>query len=96
MAESKKRMPPRQKTEEKKPSFFKKVGRFFAKIGIAIAKFCKELKGEMKKVTWYPRHSTVNNSVLVIVTIAVVTAIVGLMDWGISAGIMALAKNIAI
>ena len=96
MAESKKRMAPREKQEEKNPSFFGKVGRFFKKIGCGIAKFCKELKGEMKKISWYPRRATIHNSILVIITMAIVTAIVGLMDWGISAGIMLIANNIAI
>ena len=91
---SKKRMAPRKKDEEKSPAFFAKVGRFFKKIGTGIAKFCKDLKGEMKKVSWYSRRATVNNSILVIVTIAVVTAVVGLMDWGISTGILALAELI--
>lgn len=93
---SKKRMAPREKAPEKNPSFFQKVGGFFKRTGIAIARFFKELKGEMGKISWYSRRATVRNSVLVIVTIALVTAVVGLLDWGISVGIMAIANNIAI
>ena len=91
---SKKRMAPRKKDEERKPNFFVRVGRFFKRIGKAIAKFCKELKGEMKKISWYPRRATIHNSILVIITMAVVTAFVGLMDWGITSGIMAIANAI--
>ena len=89
---SKKRMAPRKKDEDKKPSFFAKVGRFFKKIGRGIAKFFKDLKGEMGKISWYSRRATIHNSILVIVTMALVTAFVGLMDWGISTGILALAN----
>ena len=54
---------------EKKPSFFSKV-----------SKFVRELKSEAKKVVWHKPKQVVNNSLVVIVSIIIVGAFVGVLD----------------
>lgn len=58
----------------------KKVG-FFSKI----KKFLVETKSEMKKVTWPDRKKLINNTVIILVFIAVITVILYLLDTGFAA-----------
>ncbi len=58
----------------------------FKKVGPAIKKFFKDFKGEWKKVTWPSGKTVLNNSIVVIV----IVAIVGLAIWGIDTGLSAI------
>lgn len=56
------------KPKEKKPNIFKRFG-----------KYLKECKSESKKIVWAPLPSTVKNTVMVVVTIIICTAVL----WGL-------------
>ena len=61
------------KTAEKKPNGFV---RFMKKI----AKFFKDLPGEMKKVSWTPKTELKKSTWLVLVTLVAVAIVIGLVD----------------
>ncbi len=65
------------KKKEKKPA--NPNGNIFVRAGKAIKKFCKDLKGEIKKIVW-PDAKTVLKSTAVVI---VVTAICGLVIFGV-------------
>jgi|GEM_PF-2709462 len=44
--------------------------------------FIKGVKTESKKVTWYPKKTTLKNTIWVIVALAIFGAIIGLVDVG--------------
>ena len=66
-----------EKKHEKKPA--NPNGNFFVRAGKAIKKFCKDLKGEIKKINW-PNAKTVGKSTLVVLAVLIV---VGLIIFGI-------------
>ena len=53
------------------------------KIGVfgRIVKWFRELKSELKKVQWPTAKQTVNNTVIVIICVAVVAVVIGAFDW---------------
>ncbi len=69
--------------KNKKPSaigsFFRGIGRLFVRLG----RFLKDCKSEMKKVVWYGRKPTLNNSLVVLVVMLVVGAVVCGLDIGL-------------
>ena len=50
-----------------------------------IVKTFKDMWAEIKKVTWPSKKELVRQSTVVIVFVLLLTVIVGLMDWGLSA-----------
>ena len=50
-----------------------------------IVKTYKDMWAEIKKVTWPSKKELVRQSTVVIVFVLLLTVIVGLMDWGLSA-----------
>ena len=66
-----------EKKKAKKPA--NPNGNFFARAGKAIIKFCKDLKGEIKKIVW-PDAKTVFKSTAVVLAVVIV---VGLIIFGI-------------
>jgi len=46
--------------------------------------FLKEVRGELRKVAWPTRAETINYSIIVLVAIVVLTAYIGLVDFGAS------------
>jgi preprotein translocase subunit SecE len=60
--------------KEKKPGFFKRIGARFKK-------WFKELKSEAKKVSWPTFKQVVNNTIIVIVTVAVVGILIWVLDF---------------
>ncbi|MBR6825723.1 MAG: preprotein translocase subunit SecE [Oscillospiraceae bacterium] len=57
-------------TNNKKPSFFARVGKWF-----------REMKSELKKVVWPSRKQLINNTLIVLGAVLVVGIIVVLFDW---------------
>lgn len=61
----------------KKMGFFRRIGKFF-----------KEVKSELKKTVWPTPKQTVNNTITVIIYVAIVGVIIFLCDmlfmWGVS------------
>ena len=48
----------------------------------SIANFFKDLKSEMKKITWYPKKATLRDTLLVIVALVLLAVAIGLIDAG--------------
>ena len=71
--------------ETKKPGFWKRLGNrlvgFFKKIG----PFFKNMKHELKKVTWPTKKEMVNYSLVVFAFILVMTVIIGVFDFAAGA-----------
>ncbi len=44
--------------------------------------FVKEMRGELRKVAWPSRAEVINYSIIVLVFLVVMTALVGVADWG--------------
>ena len=53
-----------------------------------IAKFFRDYKSEMKKITWCPFKSVKSNTALVVGLVAVLAIVIGLLDYGAYAGII--------
>ena len=71
------------KSAKKKDSFGKRTAKFF-----------REYKSELKKVVWSTPKQTLNNTILVAVSVIVVSLGVGILDFAFSAGLTALGKLI--
>ena len=63
-------------TKEKKPN--------------RIAKFFRDYKSELKKITWNPFKNTKASAILVIVLVVALSLVIALLDKGASAGIFGL------
>lgn len=57
-------------------------------LGAKISKFFKDYKSEIKKIVWYGKKQTIKSTGLVIVSLVVVSALVSLIDLGLSSVIM--------
>lgn len=71
----------------KKTNPLKKVGNFFVKIGKAIAKFFKDLKGETKKIVWPGRHMVLKSTGIVLAAILVIGAGIWILDFAVSGAV---------
>ncbi len=77
-------------TTPKKKSGFSDVienNSFFSKISQKISKitqFFREVKIELKKVTWPTRKQTVSSTIVVIVLVFIISLFLGLVDFGLS------------
>lgn len=58
-------------------------GRTPVGIGQKVSVFYQEFKTEMKKVTWPGRKDTVSSTAVVIVTVLVIVAFLGLVDFAL-------------
>jgi preprotein translocase subunit SecE len=47
-----------------------------------IGKFLKEVKGEIKRITWPPKNQIKKSTIIVLLFCCVYAAVVGLMDYG--------------
>jgi len=45
------------------------------------AEFFKEVRGELRKVAWPTREETIRYTIIVLVTVAVLTTFIGVLDW---------------
>lgn len=80
-----------QKSEKKSKDEPKKKG-FFSRMGSLLKRFWKTMKSELKKVTWFSRKQTFTSTLLVLVVMAVAAIAIGLLDFGFSQGLEALAN----
>lgn len=72
-----------KKPKKNKKNVFKVIARFF-----------KDLKGEVKKITWPAAKDVLKGTLITIVCIAIIGAAVFLVDFGLTNGIDAL-RNVA-
>ena len=77
---------------EKKVNPAKKVGNFFVKIGKAIAKFFKDLRGETKKIVWPGRQMVLKSTGIVLAAILVIGAVIWLLDFAVSGAVKGLSN----
>ncbi|MDD5731624.1 MAG: preprotein translocase subunit SecE [Patescibacteria group bacterium] len=52
-----------------------------------ITSFLKESFGELKKVVWPKRSEVIKKTLIVIISMIVIAALIGALDYGLSAGI---------
>lgn len=69
----------------KKPNFFVRTGRRFAK-------WFREMKSELKKVVWPSGKQLVNNTLVVLVSVLIVGVVVYLFDQLAGGGLALLSK----
>ena len=63
---------------------------FFVRAGKAIKRYFKDLKGEVKKITWPNGKEVLKGTVVTMVCIAIIGVVVFLVDLGLTKGINAL------
>ena len=80
------------KAEKEKTSKKSKKNKenFFVRAGKAIKRYFKDLKGEVKKITWPNGKEVLKGTVVTIVCIAIIGVVVFLVDLGLTKGINAL------
>ena len=54
------------------------------RLGARIKKFFKDFKGELKKIVWFDRKSTIKSTGVVIVCLVAVSAVISLLDLGLN------------
>lgn len=81
-----------EKEKASKKSKKAKEGNIFQRIGKAIKRYCKDLKGEVKKITWPGAKEVLKGTVVTIVCIAIIGVVVFLVDLGLTQGIKGLRK----
>ena len=59
-----------------------------------IAKFMRDYKSELGKVTWASKQDTLKNFVVVAVTVVIVGVVIGALDVAFSEGLRALGRLI--
>lgn len=59
-----------EEKKEKKPGFFKRMGRSF-----------RDMRGEVKKVVWPTRKQVLHNAGIVIVVVIISGAVIGSLDF---------------
>lgn len=69
--------------KKNKPSLKERIGKFF-----------REYKSELKKVVWATPQQTLNNFILVAVSVVITSACIGLLDFAFSTGLTALGRLI--
>ncbi len=77
--------------KNKKANIFVRIGRWFGRVGRAIAKYFKEVVGEVKKLSWPSRKELISYSLAVLGFCALMAVIIGLLDFGFSEGVTWLA-----
>lgn len=84
------------KKNDTKPASKDNKGNIFARIGKAIKKFFKDIRGECKKVVWPDAKTVLKSTGIVLLCVAVLGIVIWLIDMGLSQGVDAivnLAKN---
>lgn len=79
------------KKDSKKP--VKKDGKKRVNIFKKIGKFVKDVINELKKVTWPSRKNLVSYTVAVLVFVAIMMAVIYVIDYGASSGLKAIFGN---
>lgn len=52
--------------------------------------FVKEVRSELRKVAWPSRDEVINYSIVVFATLVILTAFIGLLDWGLGEALLKL------
>lgn len=70
----------------------KKVKKPGMSVRAKIAKFFRDYRSELKKIVWCPWKQVRKNTILVVVSVIVLSIMIGLMDFVFSNAIIALGK----
>lgn len=84
MSEKKEKTTAEVAKKDKKTEAPAKKANPFKGLGAKIKKFFKDFKGEWKKVTWPSGKTVLNNSLVVIVIVAIVGVALFVVDTGLS------------
>ena len=63
-----------EKKKDKKPA--NPNGNIFVRAGKAIKKFCKDIKGEIKKIVWPDRNTVLKSTGVVLVAVAICAVVI--------------------
>ncbi len=74
-----------EKKKEKKPA--NPNGNFFVRAGKAIKKFCKGIKGEIKKIVWPDAKTVIKSTAIVLLVVAVCGVVIFAIDQLLSGGL---------
>lgn len=55
-----------------------------------VRQYVGEVRSELRKVAWPNRDEVVNYSIVVLITLIVLTAFIGVLDWGLGEGLLKL------
>ena len=81
MSEEKKNLPIDNSDEKTKPAKnVEKKPNFFVRFGKKFAKLCKDVVGEMKKVVWTPKNELKKSTKLVLLTVVAVGVSIAVVD----------------
>ena len=79
---------------DKKVKTVAKKENFFVRVWKKLVKFCKDTRGELKKVAWTPKADVIKSFKLVIGTVVALAAIILVIDFGSSWVINLIADSI--
>ncbi len=65
---------------EKKPGFVARAKAAVKNFGTRVSKFFRDTKSELKKVVWPSKEDTKQNTVVVLVTVAIAAVVMILLD----------------
>ena len=83
-----------EKVKKTKSEKAKKSGKpnIFARMGGSIKRFFKDFKGEIKKIQWPGGKEVLKNSLVVLLTVAVIGVAIFAIDWLLSEGLKLLMR----
>ena len=87
----KKEAAPAKKADSDKPAPAKKNK---PKLTERVVRFFREYRSELKKVLWSTPQQTLNNTILVAVSVVVTSVCIGILDFAFSTGLTALGRLI--
>ena len=79
-----------EKKNEKKPA--NPNGNIFVRAAKAIKKFCKDIKGEIKKIVWPDAKSVLKSTGVVLAVVAICGLAIALVDWLLAEGLTLLER----
>ncbi len=79
-----------EKKNEKKPA--NPNGNIFVRAAKAIKKFCKDIKGETKKIVWPDAKTVLKSTGVVLAVVAICGVAIALVDWLLAEGLTLLER----
>lgn len=93
-SEAAKKVANAEKVKKTKSDKANKSGKpnIFARMGTGIKRFFKDFKGEIKKIQWPGGREILKNSLVVLLTVAVIGVCIFAIDWLLSEGLKLLMR----
>ena len=83
-----------EKSEAKKPAKENKPKEDKPSVGQRLGTWFKSLKSECKKISWASWSSVRSNSIIVIISVLIISAVLGILDYCFSGAIVGLSRLI--